>query len=252
MAMRKKLLYICAALWLVALLQMIWNYEEQKEPDIITAFSNDMFLETVSTVKSTAFYGNVYMEDEEKEKVVRETAERLGIKEPFDITHEESESGTRVTLVKNVAAVRTSISMVTVETHVSKIVMSQKQYLQINMEIDNSLDSAVYYRGIIGDIYTGMDLSADIYLYLRGDIAGDISYSEKNSIADHIVENLAGKVVTEKRGSDIFTIYAYTDSIDDYVVYGSTKTNINVVISYNDATGMTEVYMATPILNEDY
>ena len=56
--MRKKLIYICGILWLFAFIQLIVNYEEEKEPDIITAFSNDMYLRTLSTVKATGFYGN--------------------------------------------------------------------------------------------------------------------------------------------------------------------------------------------------
>ena len=92
----------------------------------------------------------------------------------------------------------------------------------------------------------------DITLRLRGDIEGELSNSEKNDISDHILENVGGSVVTENRGADMYTIYAYADNIDDYVVYGTTKTNINIVISYNDVRGVTEVYMATPIMNEDY
>lgn len=250
--MRKKLLYICGVLWLFALFQMVKNYEEEKEPDIITAFTSDMFLDTVSQVKSTAFYGNVYLEEEDREKVIKEIASKLGIEEPYEITTEETDTGKKTVLEKNASSVTTVISLVTVESQVSKIIMSQKQYITVDMEISNSLESGVYYRDIIESIYEDMDLSADVYLYLKGNINGDISSSEKNSIADHIIESLNGDIVTERRSSDLFNVYAYSENIEDYVVYGSTRTNINIVISYNDITGMTEVYMATPIMNDDY
>ncbi len=250
--MRKKLLYICGVLWLFALIQMIYNFELKGEADIVTAFTNDMFLDTVSSVESTAFYGSVYLEDSQREQLLKDTAKEMGIVEPYIIHYEKTDSGKKVILTKEASSVTTTITLVTVETKVSAIIMSQKQYLTIDMEIENSLQSAVYYRNMVEEINEKMDLSADVYLYLKGNIRGDISYSEKNSITDNIIKNLNGKVVTENRGSDIFTVYAYTEDIDDYVVYGNTKTNINVVISFNDATGMTEVYMATPILNIDY
>lgn len=250
--MRKKLIYICGILWLFALVQMIKNYEYEKQPDIVTAFANEMFLDTVSTVKSEAFYGTVYLEDNEREDILREVAEGLGINEPYEITYEDMKEGKKAILQKNASEVITTISLITKETRVNKIIMSQKQYIIINMEINNSLESAVHYRGIVKNLYREMGLSADTYLYLKGNINGEISYSEKNTITDNIIENLDGKVVTENRNGEIFTVYAYSEEIDDYVAYGSTKTNINVVISYNDVTGMTEVYMATPILNEDY
>lgn len=250
--MRRKLLYICGILWLFALFQMIKNYETEKEPDIITAFTSDMFLDTVSEVKSMAFYGSVYLEEDARKKVLTDIAASLGIEEPYEIRTENTDTGRKTILTKGASSVTTTISLITVETKVSKIIMSQKQYISVDMEINNSLESAVYYRDIIDDLYGEMDLSADVYLYLKGNIRGDISNSEKNSIADNIIENLNGKIVTEKRGADIFNVYAYSENIEDYVVYGSTKTNINVVISYNDVTGMTEVYMATPVMNDDY
>lgn len=246
--MRKKLIYICGILWLFALIQMILNYEEAKEPDIITAFTNDMYLSTLSTVKATGFYGNLYMSAEDKESLAKTVARGLGINDVYDISTQNN----KITLSKYVDGVRTSINVVTVENHVEKAVLTQKQYVTIEMEFDNSLESAVYYRDKVEELFRDMDIGADITLSLRGDIEGELSNSEKNSIADHILENVGGDVVTENRGADMYTIYAYTDNIDDYVVYGTTKTNINIVIEYNDVRGVTEVYMATPIMDEDY
>ncbi|MFG6326891.1 MAG: YwmB family TATA-box binding protein [Lachnospiraceae bacterium] len=246
--MRKKLIYICGILWLFAFIQLIVNYEEEKEPDIITAFSNDMYLRTLSTVKATGFYGNTYMSGEDKEKLAKTVAEGLGINDIYDIYTENN----KTTLTKYVEGVRTVINVVTVENHVEKAILTQKQYVIVEMEFDNSLESAVYYREKVEKLFKDMDIGADITLRLRGDIEGELSNSEKNSISDHILENVNGNVVTENRGADMYTIYAYTDSIEDYVVYGTTKTNINIVIAYNNVKGVTEVYMATPIMNEDY
>ena len=44
----------------------------------------------------------------------------------------------------------------------------------------------------------------------------------------------------------------HTDKIDDYVLNGSLKTNLNVAITYDEENDITEVYMATPFMNEDY
>ncbi len=246
--MRKKLIYICGILWLFALVQMIMNYEEAKGPDIITAFTSDMYMSTLSTVKATGYYGSLYMNTGDKEELAKNIAEGLGINDVYDLNTEND----RTTLTKTVDGVRTSINIVTMENHVEKVILTQKQYVTVEMEFDNSLESAVYYRDKVEKLFEDMDIGADITLSLRGDIEGELSNSEKNAISDHILENVGGEVVTENRGADIFTIYAYTDKIEDYVVYGTTKTNINIVIDYNDVKGMTEVYMATPIMEEDY
>ena len=246
--MRKKLIYICGILWLFALIQLIVNFEEEKEPDIITAFTNDMYLSTLSTVKATGFCNSDYMSAEDREELAKTVAVRLGINNVYDIYTEDN----KTVLTKYVEGVRTVINVITVEKHVEENVFKQRQYVTIEMELDNSLESAVYYRDKIEKLFEDMDMGVDINLSLRGDIAGELSNSEKNTIADRILESLGGNVVDENRGADVYTIYAYADNINDYVVFGTTKTNINIAISYNDIKGVTEVYMATPIMNEDY
>ena len=51
---------------------------------------------------------------------------------------------------------------------------------------------------------------------------------------------------------DVFNVYAYSDSIKDYVVNGTTKSNINIVMTYDSNADVTWIYVATPILSENY
>ena len=76
--------------------------------------------------------------------------------------------------------------------------------------------------------------------------------NQKNMIADKLIESADGKILTESRQDDLFTVYAYTEHINDYILSGSMKTNLNVIISYDEINDTTEVCMATPLMNEDY
>ncbi len=249
--MRKKLLYICGILWVFAFFQLIINYEEAGG-DIVTAFTNDNYLNTTSYIDAAALYGGMYLDDNEKKEVVSEVARELGINEPYELTIEDTESGTVTKLEKEASSVVTTITLTTVEKQVSAEVISLKQYVMVNMEVLNSLESGVYYREKIEKLFDDKKMSADVYLSLKGSISGTISNSEKNNITNNIINEMGGKIVTESRTNEIFTVYAFSDKIDDYVVYGTTKTNINVVIRYNELKNTTEVYMATPILNMDF
>ena len=60
------------------------------------------------------------------------------------------------------------------------------------------------------------------------------------------------RIVTGNRTEEIYTVYGYSEDIKDYVVFGSTKTNVNIAITYNELNGETYIYMATPIINEDF
>lgn len=245
--MRRKLLYICGILWVFALFQMIVNYEE-KAPDITTAFTDDMYLNIEGNIKAVSFYGKRYLQEEDKITLIKELAENLGIKEPYAIEPGDNE----ITLIKTGREILTSITLITEESQVSDGILSQKQYITLEMNLGSSVGSMLYYHDKIKDMFEENDLSADVYMTVRGDIEGELSNTDKNILADKILKNMGGDIVTENRNSDRFSIYAYSDQLDDYVVYGNNKMNINIVVDYNDSTGQTEVYMSTPIMNEDY
>lgn len=54
------------------------------------------------------------------------------------------------------------------------------------------------------------------------------------------------------RDEKIYTVYGYSDKTEEYVVFGSTKTNVNVAISYDENSNISKIYMATPIISEKY
>ena len=97
-----------------------------------------------------------------------------------------------------------------------------------------------------------MDIVADISLNLVGSIDGELNNTEKNSITDKIMQEMNAEVITGNRSESIYTIYGYSEDIADYVVFGSTKTNVNIAISYDEEEDMTKIYMSTPIINEDF
>ncbi len=92
----------------------------------------------------------------------------------------------------------------------------------------------------------------DSILKAEGSIEGELNNTEKNNITDEIMKKLEAKVVTGNRDDSIYTVYGYCGKIEEYVVFGSTKTNINVAITYDEQNNLTRVYMATPIISTEY
>ena len=71
-------------------------------------------------------------------------------------------------------------------------------------------------------------------------------------MADSLLKKLDAKVVAESRDSDIFTIYAFAEGVDDYMLMSGKKVNINISESYDEINNMTVIYMSTPFNNLDY
>ncbi len=236
-------------MWALALANFI-DKRDEDEVDIVTAFSNDRFLSTDSNIEAVALYGNLYYSSEAKRDMLENIAGKLGIGEGYVFSSEEKNGVTTECLTKNSKHAITEIKFVTMKT--SRDASVERQYIMVDINIFNSLDSAIVYRERVENIFKEMELEAEVTLTLKGNISGSLSVVEKNNIADDIIESIDAEIVTQRRDSEIFTVYAYSDGIDDYVVNGTSKTNVNVAITYDEVLNETNIYMATPIIGEDY
>ena len=207
MKAKKRILYIGLALWLIAFLQMIHTglNPVSEEEAIVTAFADNDFLNTVSTITASGNYQNIYLADSDREDLLLDLAHKLGISNSLVYDTVTEAQITTSSLIRSSDNVCTVLKLITTE--------SRKN--------ENEMD-------------------------------GSLSMSQKNIISDKIIESSGGRIVTERRSDSLFTVYAYTDKIDDYVLNGSLKTNLNVAITYDEENDITEVYMATPFMNEDY
>lgn len=254
MKLKRCILYFGLALWLIAFFQMIKtrNLTETEEEAIVTAFAENDFLNTVSTIKASGLYKNTYLTETEREALLLEIAHHLGITNSLVYDSITEDGVTTSTLVRTSEHAKTVFSLITTETETSSSEVLQKHLIRTEIEFDNSLESAFYYRDLLKNAFEQVGVNPDISIYLKGEINGSLSMTQKNVITDNIIQSSGGEIVTESRTGNLFTVYAYTDKIDDYVLTGSMKTNLNVAISYDEINDITEVRMATPFINSDY
>lgn len=251
--MRKKMIIFMASLWLVAFVSMIFTSKEgNEELDFVMAFSNEKYMYTESAVYGEASVGNMYYTPEEKKEYLDKVAKELGLNTEYSYTEERKDDVITSKIEKVAKNAITVIEFVTVETVKEKNIITLKNYLRIRIDISNSLDSAIAYKEIIEKVYTNKNIAADVFLNLKGSIQGELSNVEKNNIIDKIMSKLNADIVTSNRTDELYVVYGYSDDLKDYVVFGSTKTNVNVAITYDEINNESMIYMATPIINEDF
>lgn len=258
-AKKVKALAVLAIVWVMAFIQLLyaWGKGRDKEADIVTAFASGDYVSTVGTISAYANMGKEYMSDEEKKKVIDEIAASIGIEGQIDIEtvreeKSENESVISSSFSRKSSNAVTDISIVTIEHKLQDNTINLEQYMLADISINNSVESAVYYDGKVRDAFEDMGVSADVTLSLKGCVEGALSNSEKNRICEDIIEKLDGKVVIGSRSNEIYSVYAYTEKISDYVLNGTTKSNVNIAITYDSDKDVTWIYMATPIIGESY
>ena len=255
MMSRKKAIIILASVWCIAFVSLVFNWlqDGEKKGDIVTAFAARNYLSTNGVVSVYADYGNKYMSVEEKEEILKKLAIAVGIDEDIEFVSEREErdggymATTSYSTYNNYST--TDIRIVTVESEGEAGIIYLEQYILMELSIDNSVESAVYYQDKIKNAFEQMNIDADVTLGLKGCVQGTLSNAKKNAICEDIIKDLNGEMVIGGGDGEVYTIYGYTEDIEDYVLNGTIKSNITVMITYDKASDITWIQVGTPIIN---
>jgi hypothetical protein len=91
-----------------------------------------------------------------------------------------------------------------------------------------------------------------ITLKYEGNKEGDLTSEQKHEVAQLLVDELQGKIAMEYDEGDLYTVYAYTGMLKEYITSMDNKINIQIAISYNELTNKTKIELATPVIGEDW
>lgn len=252
---RKKAIIILSSLWLVAFVSLVysWLNDVSNKTDIVTAFATEDYLATNGVVEVYADYGNKYLSEDDKEEIITKLAESIGITEGIELQSKREKQGEKYTSTSSFSTStnysNTDIRIVTIESQDTGDMMYLEQYILMEISIDDSIESVVYYHDKIEKALTDMNIAADVSLSLKGCVQGTLSTSKKNQICERLIEKLNGTLVIGGENDSIYTVYAYSDDIEDYVINGSIKSNINIMITYDKNQDISWIQLGTPILN---
>lgn len=252
---RKKALILLVSVWGIAFVSLVgtWLYEGEKKGNIVTAFAARDYLSTNGVVSVYADYGNKYMSVEDKEAIIEKLAVAVGIDGDIECVTQREEMNdaykatTSFSTYNNYST--TDIRVVTVESQGEAGIIYLEQYILMELSIDNSVESAVYYQDKIKNAFDQMNIDADVTLSLKGCVQGTLSNSKKNAISEGIIKDLNGEMVIGGGDEEVYTIYGYTEDMEDYVLNGTIKSNITVMITYDKASDITWIQVGTPNIN---
>lgn len=237
-------------IWLLLAGKLLSNAMSQNT-DVAAVFNSYEFEEINAQVSAFGKYGVTYLTEEEKENIIKELAAGIGIEEPYYFENVKNEGNTEKILAKTSKNADTVIKVVT-RTEDYGTYYETTQYIDISLNLKTNINCAVSYKELIEEILSAQEIDANVMINLRGSIKGALNYDEKNKLADGMLKALDATVQTENRESDLFTIYAYSDMVDESVVCAGQKININIAQEYDENTNRTIIYLSTPFNNLDY
>ncbi len=243
---------IAVLLWMITLTMIYYyNKSEKTQETLVMAINQISLNEMQATLEGFGYYCDVYLSEEAKKTFVKDIGYELGLNYCDITTERDGEIATTI-LTKNGANAKTEIKLITREQKISENAIESHQYLLIQIDLGNNVDAAIYYQKVLKEIYEELGIDADVTVNFCGNMEGMADLAIKNMIADQLLAQTDAKIVAENRSDELYTIYAYTEKVADYMKLGNKKINLNICSYYDENNQKTYFNVATPIISTDY
>ena len=239
-------------IWAVVLFYLVSRQNYYREEEIVEAFMQTPYSAVQSKVEAFGSLSGSYLIEEEREKLVKEMASMLGISEPYSLEKTESEEIQSVILCKPSKQAVTNIVYQLKTTANSQLETEANQYVSISIVMYDSVNSGVRYKDMMEHMFELYGIKGEVSLSFTGEMLGNLSLRERNTLAEKLIDNIGGKVVRQFRSEELFTIYGYSRRLEKYEEVAGEKMNFNLAISYDETKDVTQIYLAIPYMMEDY
>lgn len=282
----KRIIYVAAIVAAVFGVQKLYDIYGMKEVKEVHAevsevlsdvFNEEGIDESECIIEGYYYYGSMYLSEEGSHELLGKIADGLGVVSEYEYHRERTASGYTAALLKEGADSTLLLKLITVENEESENLISQQQYLSINLTIEDSVESGFYYRNLIEatmknlfkekeknpDYYSGErhSYADNLWLSVKGKLYGAAEVERQKEIAEAVLAGIGAEKIFdneenvgawEDKDLIMYSIYAYTSGIDDYVAIGSEKINVNIVFNYDEENNVTYIHAGSPIINYDY
>ena len=249
-------LILCALilLWVAVLTQVLMQHFMKQNVQIAEAFMDTEVVTSKSSIEIAGEYITKSLTDEQKEEVICRIADQIGLSvSSEDLVYEENGKATETSVSRQSKSASTKIQLVSVNLNEDGEIPVINNYVMVRMEVYDHVESIMNYKKLLQKAFDQLEITGESsYVQFTGKYPGQLTLDSKNEITEQMIASLGGHVTYENRADDLYTVYAYSGGLSDYISVGKSKVNIQVAMSYNELTNETMVYLATPIMNGSY
>ena len=260
---RWRLLWLLiAAAWIFVFLKLLVGALFEKNTSLVAAFSVTNPQEISATVEVTAKYPIGDLSDKNKLLLLENVADAIGLTIDSQPEFTETEQRQEISFFKDAVAADTELNVITLihpsehddVTDAAKMQeTSETTYLYAKICLNRSLDTVLAYKTLLEEVLKELSCTEiSTTIQLVGDYAGYLPLERRNEITEEILDALGAEVVYEYREHDLYTVYGYTASLDNYITVEDKKINVHIAMSQNEEHYRTILYLASPILPDTW
>lgn len=242
---RRLLWMLIAAAWIFVFLKLLAGAIFEKNTSLVAAFSVTNPDAISATVEVAAKYPMENREEKEQKKMMEKIAAAIGLSIEGEPEITETEQRKELRYYKDALAADTEIKVIQLQ----KEAEGEENYLYAKICLNESLETVLAYKVLLEKTLQELactEISTTIQLV--GDYAGYLPIDRRNEITERILSALEAEIVYEYKEEDLYTIYAYTAGLDNYITVEDKRINIHIAMSQNEERYRTVLYLASPIL----
>ena len=249
---KKAKIYIMVVVWTIVAIQIIVNENLKKDNEIIEAFNISEGSPMESIIDGYGYFGSMELDAATKETMLLNLASKLGITEDYNILQGKGENYTKSQLLKTGKNAKTNIQIISMEAknNLGKDIV--EQYILIDITLYNNLKDAQDIRGKVKKIYEEIGVSPILSIELNGSLKGELSKGERQDMVTRLLNEMKAEVIEEYDDANIYTLYAYSEKEDNYILQNEKKINIHIIMCYDEDTDRTFLKIASPVASGSY
>ena len=189
---------------------------------------------------------------EDKVLLLHRIAKELRLKPFFNISDKNEGTLKEVKIEKKSKYANTVIKIVTMEEEIEERVSSVENYIIVELNLRQDINSSLYYKNIIEDIFKDKNIKYNVTLNIVGEKEGKLTSQEQITMINKILEEINAKKQEVFETEKIYSVYGYSRGIDNYILSNKKKVNIDIALSNYDKENKTKIYVASPLITVDY
>jgi len=131
-------------------------------------------------------------------------------------------------------------------------VNNSESYLIIDTAIYDNWNNLMLIKEEIDNIFEKLNLDTKVNITMTGSYDGNLDYSKRKHIASEIMKLLDAKFYEDYNSQRVYSVVGYTKKIKEYIYSQRQKININLALRYNEYENKTYLYLATPLITNEY
>jgi len=123
-------------------------------------------------------------------------------------------------------------------------------YVTVSLSLfDDDGAASMHYQQLMSELAKELGMSQQqASVQVIGKFPHDMTMAARNRLTDRIMKKLGCRIVCESRDESLYTVYAYTKGMDEYIVSGNDRINVQLAMYYDEIKDETVLCVASPVI----